>query len=317
MKEAFHIISDGSCDLSMEYAREKNITVVPFYVSFDDEHYYKENVEISIRDFYQQMVDRKGVYPKSSMPSIQDYKEAFQPFVEADVPIICICITTKFSGSMQAALNAREIIQNEYPKAEITVIDATVNTVLQGQYVLEAAQLRDHGVNYQSSVRRLEEIKSTGRIFFTVGNMEYLKHGGRIGKVAALAGGALDIRPIITLKQGEIFPSGMDRGRKRSERKVLNLLLDYLRKSSLGIECFSLAVGYGYDKEEGIAFRNQALSVLHDKGYEIDEMPVYQIGATIGVHTGPYPLGFGIIEKAIHPFVNRDGSGQQVISYKN
>ncbi|MBD5445470.1 MAG: DegV family protein [Lachnospiraceae bacterium] len=304
MKEAFHIISDGSCDLPMEYAREKNITVVPFYVSFDDEHYYKENVEISIRDFYQQMVDRKGVYPKSSMPSIQDYKEAFLPFVEADVPIICICITTKFSGSMQAALNARAIIQNEYPKAEITVIDATVNTVLQGQYVLEAAELRDHGFSYQSSVQRLEEIKSTGRIFFTVGNMEYLKHGGRIGKVAALAGGALDIRPIITLKQGEIFPSGMDRGRKRSERKVMNLLLDYLRKSSLGIECFNLAVGYGYDQEEGIDFRNQALYVLNDKGYEIDEMPIYQIGATIGVHTGPYPIGFGIIEKAIHPLRN-------------
>ena len=303
MKETFHIISDGSCDLSPELAREKNITVVPFYVSFDDEHYYKENVEIDIRDFYQQMVDRKGVYPKSSMPSIQDYQEAFLPFVKDGVPIICICITTKFSGSMQAALNAREIIQEEYPGAEITVIDATVNTVLQGQYVLEAVELREHGVSYQSSVRRLEEIKSTGRIFFTVGNMEYLKHGGRIGKVAALAGSALDIRPIITLKQGEIFPSGMDRGRKRSERKVLNLLLDHLRKSSLGIECYSLAVGYGYDREEGIAFRNQALSVLQDKGYEIDELPTYQIGATIGVHTGPYPLGFGIIEKAIHPLV--------------
>lgn len=303
MKESFHIISDGSCDLPPELAREKNITVVPFYVFFDEGHYYKENVEISIRDFYQQMVDRKGVYPKSSMPSIQDYKEAFLPFVKAGVPIICICITTKFSGSIQSALNARAMIREEYPKAEITVIDATVTTVLQGQYVLEAAQLRDHGVSYQNSVQRLEEIKSTGRIFFTVGNMEYLKHGGRIGKVSALAGDVLDIRPIITLKQGEIFPSGIDRGRKRSERKVLNLLLDHLQKSSLGIECYSLAVGYGYDQNEGIAFRNQTLSILQDKGYEIDELPVYQIGATIGVHTGPYPLGFGIIEKAIHPLV--------------
>lgn len=303
MKESFHIISDGSCDLPPELAREKNITVVPFYVFFDEGHYYKENVEISIRDFYQQMVDRKGVYPKSSMPSIQDYKEAFLPFVKAGVPIICICITTKFSGSIQSALNARAMIREEYPNAEITVIDATVTTVLQGQYVLEAAQLRDHGVSYQNSVQRLEEIKSTGRIFFTVGNMEYLKHGGRIGKVSALAGDVLDIRPIITLKQGEIFPSGIDRGRKRSERKVLNLLLDHLQKSSLGIECYSLAVGYGYDQNEGIAFRNQTLSILQDKGYEIDELPVYQIGATIGVHTGPYPLGFGIIEKAIHPLV--------------
>ncbi len=300
MSEAFHIISDGSCDLPTELAAEKNITVVPFYVSFDDAHYLKENVQVGIRDFYQQMVDNKGIYPKSSMPSIQDFEEAFQPFAEAGTPVICICITTKFSGSMQSALNARALVLEKYPGAEITVIDATVNTVLQGLYVLEAVSLRDSGASYQDTVARLEEIKSTGRIFFTVGNMEYLKHGGRIGKVAAIAGSVLDIRPVITLKQGEIFPSGMDRGRRRSTRKALDLLLEYLWESSLGIECYSLAVGYGYDREEGAAFRDHALSVLQENGYAIEELPLYQIGATIGVHTGPYPLGFGIIEKGIH-----------------
>ena len=300
MKEAFHIISDGSCDLPPELVQEKNITVVPFYVSFDEEHYFKENVEIGIRDFYQQMVERKGVYPKSSMPSIQDYEEAFLPFAEAGIPVICICITTKFSGSMQSALNARDILREKYPQSDITVIDSTVDTVLQGQYVLEAVNLRDSGVSYRDTIARLEEIKSTGRIFFTVGNMEYLKHGGRIGKVAALAGSVLDIRPVITLKQGEIFPSGIDRGRKRTTRKALELLLAYLQESSLGIDCYSIVVGYGYDREEGLAFRDQALSTLQEKGYDITEMPVFQIGATIGVHTGPYPLGFGVIEKGIH-----------------
>ncbi len=301
MSETFHIISDGSCDLPTELAQEKNITVVPFYVSFDDEHYLKENVEIGIRDFYQQMVDRKGVYPKSSMPSIQDYQEAFLPFAQAGIPVICICITTKFSGSMQSALNARALLLEKYPQAEITVIDATINTVLQGQYVLEAARLRDQGVSYTDTVTRLEEIKHTGRIFFTVGNMEYLKHGGRIGKVAALAGSVLDIRPVITLKQGEIFPSGADRGRKRTTKKALELLLAYLRENGehgLGVERYSIAVGYGYDIEEGAAFRDHALDTLQKKGYDIEEIPLYQIGATIAVHTGPYPLGFGIIEKA-------------------
>lgn len=301
MSEAFHIISDGSCDLPTELAQEKNITVVPFYVSFDDEHYLKENVEIGIRDFYQQMVDRKGVYPKSSMPSIQDYQEAFLPFARAGKPVICICITTKFSGSMQSALNARALLLEKYPQAEITVIDATINTVLQGQYVLEAAKMRDQGISYTDTITRLEEIKHTGRIFFTVGNMEYLKHGGRIGKVAALAGSVLDIRPVITLKQGEIFPSGADRGRKRTTKKALELLLAYLRENGehgLGVERYSIAVGYGYDIEEGADFRDHALDTLQKKGYDIEEIPLYQIGATIAVHTGPYPLGFGIIEKA-------------------
>lgn len=300
MSEAFHIISDGSCDLPVELTKEKNITIVPFYVSFDDEHYLKENVEIDIREFYQQIVDRKGVYPKSSMPSAKDYEDVFRPYAEAGVPVICICITTKFSGSMQSAVNAREALREEYPNAEITVIDSSVDTVLQGLYVLEAVELRDTGVSYRDAVARLEEIKSTGRIFFTVGNMEYLKHGGRIGKVSALAGSVLDIRPVITLKKGEIFPSGIGRGRKRSTAKATDLLLDYLKKSRLGADCYSITIGYGYDIEEGKAYRDSVAEALRAAGYEVKEISTYQIGATIGVHTGPYPLGIGVIEKAIH-----------------
>lgn len=297
MKERFHIISDGSCDLSEELVQEKNITVVPFYVSFDDEHYLKENVEIGIRDFYQQMVDRKGVYPKSSMPSVQDYTDVFLPYVREGIPVICICITTKFSGSMQSALNARSALLEEYPDAGITVIDSCVDTVLQGLYVLEAAAMRDRGMSYEETIARLEEIRSTGRIFFTVGNMEYLQHGGRIGKVAAVAGSVLGIRPVITLKEGEIFPSGIGRGRKSTTEKAIELLAAYLAAAGKGIENFSITIGFGYDYEEALAFRDHTLEVLRKKGYDIREIPVRQIGATISVHTGPYPLGFGIIEK--------------------
>ena len=299
MKEAFHIISDGSCDLPQELAEEKNITVVPFYVSFDDEHYYKENVEIGIRDFYQQMVDKKGVYPKSSMPSTQDYIDVFMPYAEQGMPVICICITTKFSGSMQSAVNARNAVLEEYPEARITVIDSCVNTVLQGLFVLEAAALRDSGMGGEEAAARLEEIKGSGRIFFTVGDMEYLKHGGRIGKVASVAGSVLGIRPVITLREGEIFPSGIGRGRRRTTDKALELLIEYLKESGKGVDRFSITIGFGYDYEEAVEFRAHALETLQARGFSIEDIPIYQIGATISVHTGPYPLGFGVIEKAL------------------
>ena len=299
MSEIFHIISDGSCDLPEALVKEKNLTVVPFYVSFDDEHYLKEGAEIGVRDFYQQMVDRKGVYPKSSMPSAQDYVEVFRPYVREGVPVICICITTKFSGSMQSALNARNMLLEEYPEAKIAVIDSCINTVLQGLYVLEACALRDSGMSYEAVIARLEEIKSTGRIFFTVGDMEYLKHGGRIGKVAAVAGSILGIRPVITLKEGEIFPSGIGRGRKRTTEKALELLLNYLSERGGKIENYSIAIGFGYDYEEAVEFKKHTLETLRGKGYAIQDIPLYQIGATISVHTGPYPLGFGIVEKGI------------------
>ena len=300
MSEIFHIISDGSCDLPTELVQEKNVTVVPFYVSFDEQTYLKEKVDIEIRDFYQQMVDNPKVYPKSSMPSVQDYVDVFTPYAKAGMPVICICITTKFSGSMQSAVNAREMVLEEYPEAKIYVMDSRINTVLQGIFVLEAVKLRDAGVEYETAIKRLEEIKDTGRIFFTVGDMEYLKHGGRIGKVAGIAGSLLGIKPVITLKQGEIFPSGIGRSRKNTTGKAIELLVGYLKEQEKSADHYSVCIGYGYDMEEPKELRNRALAALKEAGLELgEEIALYQIGATISVHTGPYPLGFGVIEKAL------------------
>lgn len=298
MSELYHIISDGSCDLSPEFAKENNVTIVPFYVSFDDMNYKKENVEVGIRDFYQQMIDNPKTYPKTSMPSLQDYADVFLPFAESNTPVICICINSKFSGSIQSATNAKEMILEDYPNAQITVIDATINTVLQGLYVVEAIRLRDQGVSYEESIKRLEEIRSTGRIFFTVGDLEYLKHGGRIGRIAGIAGSILGIKPIIILKEGELFPGGVGRSRKGTLNKCTECLIQYIQENGNDINRFSINIGYGYDYDEAVEFRARTLETLKEKGFEIDDIPIYQIGATIAVHTGPYPLGFGIIEKA-------------------
>lgn len=299
MSKLFQIISDSSCDLSAKITEEKNIGVVPFYVSFDGEKYEKEGIDIEVREFYRKMVDNPKVFPKTSMPSVQDYVDIFMPYVESDTPIMCICITTKFSGSMQSALTAREMILENYPKAQIEIIDAMMNTVLQGLYVLEACKLRDHGYSLLDAVKRMEEIRSSGRIFFTVGSLDYLQHGGRIGKVAGLAGSLLGIRPMITLKEGEIFPSGMGRSRKVTIDKCVTLLLNYLKEMDADISKYSIAVGYGYDPKDGDDLKNAMLSELPKAGYNIGQIETMQIGSTIGVHTGPYPIGIGIVEKAI------------------
>lgn len=157
MDSNFQIISDGSCDLPPELAEKKHIRVVPFYVSFDNKNYQKEIEEIGIREFYQKMVDNPGVYPKSSLPSIQDYYDAFETYAREKVPVFCICITTKFSGSMQSALSAKELILEDYPEAVITVMDATVNTVLQGLLVLEAAAMQESGAGYEETIARIKE----------------------------------------------------------------------------------------------------------------------------------------------------------------
>lgn len=296
----YRIVTDGSCDLPPALCREKDIDVVPFYVSFGSEDYQKEIIEMPIRKFYDQMVEDPTTFPKSSMPSVQDYVDVFKPIVEGGQAIICICITTKFSGSYQSAMNAKAMLLEKYPDAGITVIDSTINTVLQGIYVLEAVRMRDAKLPYERVIDELEAIKGTGRIFFTIGNIDYLKHGGRIGKLAGLAGSMLGIKPLITLKEGEIFSSGLARSRKKSLEKVYDLLWQYLQEIHAEPDGYIICVGYGYDVEEGEEFRKGAVAFLQAKGYAVADADIqkYQIGATISVHTGPYPLGFGVLKKS-------------------
>lgn len=297
MQEKIQIISDGSLDLSREITDKRDVIVVPFYVSFDGETYRKEVEELDIREFYQQMVEHPDVFPKTSMPSVDDYYQVFLPLAKEGTPMICICITTKFSGSMQSANTARDMVLEEYPDARITVIDATVNTVLQGLYVLEVCRLRDMGWDYDRIIERILAIRESGRIFFTIGSIDYLKHGGRIGKLTGLAAGALKIKPLITLKEGEIFNSGVTRNRHKSMEKVVQMLKTYLDERNAKPGEYSFAVGFGYDYEEACQFREMLRDLVRER-LGIDEIEIYQIGATIGVHTGPYPIGVGIIKRA-------------------
>lgn len=293
---AYQIITDSSCDLSQDIVKEKHLHVVPFYVSFDQEKYFKENEEIGVHEFYQKMVDNPDVFPKTSLPSVEDYIEAFTPYVKSGIDIICICITTKFSGSYNSAVSAKDILAEDYPDAAITVIDATVNTVLQGILVLEAVRMQENGLSYEKTIEEIERIKGTGRIIFTVGNMDYLIHGGRVGKVMKVAVNALRIRPMIILKEGEIFPFGVARSRKKSIQKILEKTKAHFQEIGESPDDYEIVIGYGYDHEEAVAFREELLESLQTYS-NITKVDIFQIGAMIGVHTGPYPLGIGLIRK--------------------
>ena len=175
----FQIVSDSSCDLGRERAERLGVTLVSFYVSFDGETYYREERDITNREFYQQMADRPGVFPRTSMPTVEDYLTVFRPMVERGEAVLCVCLNAPFSGSFQAARNARSLLLEDFPHAEICVLDSQLATVLQGVLVLEAVHLRDAGVSLAAAAAQLESNRKTGRIFFTTNDLEYLKHGGR------------------------------------------------------------------------------------------------------------------------------------------
>ncbi len=295
----YKIISDGSCDFDTETAKELDVTIVPFYISTDGENYKKEIEELNIREFYNYIVSNPEVFPKTSLPTIQDYLDFFEPLVKEGISIICICISTKLSGSYNSAINAKNQILEDFPDANIVIVDSHMNTVLHGLYVREAVKLREAGADFNTLVSALDNIKNTGRIFFTVENIDYLLQGGRIGKLIGSATKTLNLRPLIVLRGGEIHPGGIARGRKKSTEKILDHMIKYIKENKNDLSKYEIAVGYGYDIEEGKKIYERALEVL--KGEFPDSKPniiLSQIGATIAVHTGPHPLGFGIIEKA-------------------
>jgi DegV family protein with EDD domain len=287
----YQIISDSSCDLSLEYAKENHLEIVPFYVSFDGENYYQEGLEVSHTEFYNRMIEEHAI-PKTSLPSIQDYVDKFLTYAEASMPVICICITSKFSGSYQAASNAREIVLEKYPMAVITVIDSMVNTVLQGLFVKEALRIQADGIEYNQAIAHLERIKTTGRIIFTIDNMEYLKKGGRIGKLLSFASATLLIKPLIILREGEIFPAGITRSREKSKKKLIDIAQEYFQKKNENPRDYSFVVGTGIDDQEAEKFIELIGQELPVKGLMMEH-----IGVTIGSHTGPHPIGIAFIKK--------------------
>ncbi|MEZ3422994.1 MAG: DegV family protein [Lachnospiraceae bacterium] len=293
----YQVISDSSCDLEADLKEKYNIEVVPFFVSFEEEKYYKEIEEIAIRDVYDKMVSNPKKYPKTSLPSVQNYVDAFMPHIRAGRGVICVCITTSLSGSYNSAVNARDIICEDYPDAKITVINSYGATVYQRLYVIEAAKMQQQGYSYEENVKILQgQMRDTARIFFTVGDLDYLQHGGRIGKLAGLAGSVLNLKPLITLEGGSIDSSGIARSRKKSMAKTIELLKSYFKENKENPVDYEYAVGYGYDMQEGIQYKKQVDEALKEMGVE-KGADLVQIGATICVHTGPYAIGVGLVKR--------------------
>ena len=293
----FHIVSDSSCDLGRERALALGVDLVSYYASRGDEVYYREERDLSTRAFYQRMADNPGVFPKTSMPTIQDYLDVFRPLAQQNIPILCICLNARFSGSYQCARNAGDALQEECPGAQLYVLDSQLATVLQGLLVEEAAQLRDQDYTLEETVAALEPIRSTGRIFFTTNDLEYLQHGGRIGKAAAATGSLLKVKPLIGYQDCGLVSLGIAQGRKKSLQRVRELFLRYVQREQLDLSQWRVVTGFGLDREEYDAFTDSVFAGLEALGHSVPRSQSYQIGVTIGVHTGPTPIGVGILRR--------------------
>ena len=288
----YKIVSDSACDLSKEYLEKHDVTIVPLSVSFDGETYYRDGVDITRDECYQRMVDDPKLFPKTSLPSVESYADVFRSFVEQGFPVVCFTITTLFSGSYNSAINAKSLVLEDYPDANICVIDSKQNTVTQALLIDQFVRMLEDGLSFEQAMSKLDALMASARIFFTVGSLDYLKMGGRIGKVATAATGKLGVKPVIIMKDGDISLGGIGRNRNKLKNSVLQVAKKYLDENNK--DNFIVSVGYGYDKEEGFEFMKEVESTLDVK---LDSETNVAIGIVSAVHTGPYPIGLGVIRK--------------------
>lgn len=288
----FQIFSDGAADIPIKVAKENNIEVIPFYVSLDGEHYLKEITELSLDVYYKEFVE-KHLFPKTSLPSVQDYIDAFTPALESGKDILCFNITTTLSGSHQSANTAGEILSEKFPENKIYIINSWLATGAQEFLLVEAARMQRHGLSIDEVRTNCEKLRHSARIMFMVGGLDHLQKGGRIGKVGAAAGGILKIKPLIELKDGEIILAGITRSRKGGMKKLAEITKGYFEKTGEKFEDFLFTVGETNTPEEIETFQNELRSVMPDITFEKN----FLIGATISAHTGPGTLGVCFLKK--------------------
>ena len=131
------------------------------------------------------------------------------------MPVLCICLNAAFSGSIQSAMNAKSQILEDYPEAQIEVVDSEEVTALQGMFVEEACRLRGAELDLKETVKLLEEIRPTGRIFLQRTIWIICSMAAELAETAATIGNVLKIKPMIEYVNKELVSAGVSRGRKK------------------------------------------------------------------------------------------------------
>lgn len=299
MSEAFHIISDGTCNLSLESARQKNITLLPFGVYPDATIPKEEPPEADFLDFYRKLQENSGVIPKTTVPGMQKYMDEFEYYAKEGIPVICFCAGLRLSESIQVAHYVQQITLFVHLDAKIELINSAAVGVQQEMAVLEAVKMRNIGMEFEEAVSRLRRSVSIAQSYFTMEDMEYLYHHQRIGKLTLMAGNKFGFRPVIIIKKGELYSDGLKKDRKAALDRTVDLLLRFLKHWFHQIERYNITVGYGCDYEEAEQYRDRIRAALQQNGYPWVPIPLSRLAPVIAAHTGPAPLGVSIMRKGI------------------
>ncbi len=275
------IVTDSTCDMPLEKAKELGIDILPLSVLFGEKE-YKDRVDLFEDEFYELLKNADSL-PTTAQVNPDAFRKIFESYIENGDEVICITIAAKLSGTYQSAVIARELLGSD----KIHIIDS--QTVTAGALVLisEAVKLRDMGKSASEIVPAINELKSAIRIYAKIPILKYLKMGGRISPAAAMIGGALGIIPVIMIEDGEISVVGKGRGNAQAD-KIIN---SEIEKNQIHGD-YSVVFAHACDLENGEEFKKS----LCEK-FQIASADLVGMGPVIGTHAGPGAVGLAYAVK--------------------
>ncbi|MGG7144036.1 DegV family protein [Clostridium nigeriense] len=272
------LLVDSACDLSLETIRENNIKLLPLRISYSHGE-YKDMLDISADEIYSNL---EKEIPKTSLPSAEDLEEILCSLEnEGYTHVIAVTISSGLSGTF----NSIRLALEDHPKLLSHVFDTKILAMPEGIVAFEVAKLIEAGKSFEYIVDNLPNIRGNITGYFTVNTLEYLKKGGRIGKIAGTIGEMLNLKPIVTVDDDGIYYTVCKaRGRKQSILRLTDLLEESLSKSPCKVW-----VLHGGALDEAKRFLESLKGLTN-----IVSLDISQISPALGVHGGPGLLGLAI-----------------------
>ena len=267
---AVKIVTDSSADLPAQITEELGITVVPLYVRFGSE-LLRDRVDIFEDDFLRRL-QNDPVHPSTTQPTPEDFAGVYRKLAPEADGIVSIHISEKLSGTCNSAVQAKGIVEVNCP---IEVIDSKMTTMGLGLIAIEAARLAKSGKNMQEIVKKVKSILLHVHLLGLLDTLKYLALGGRIGRAKALLGSVLNVKPVLTLKDGEVAPAGQ----VRSRSKGIDRLFDFAQNAS---DIEELAIVYNSTPQEAESLAERVSSIVAR-----EKIIIARLGPMLGVHCGP------------------------------
>jgi DegV family protein with EDD domain len=276
------IVTDSTAYIPTDLVMQLNITVVPLILIMGEES-FKDGVEMQPEDFYRNMA-RSRVVPTTSQPSILSMKNAFEGLLDQGFDVLGIFISSKLSGTVESALQAREIIKKG--KDRIAIVDSLATTMAMGLPVLTTARAAEAGENLVECQKLAEKARDQTCVMFVVETLEYLRRGGRIGGAQAMLGTMLNIKPILGLQDGRIVAVE----KIRTKQKALARMLDLMEEKTSGRTPVRLATIHADSEAEALVLLETARKRLNPI-----ESFCRPLSPVIGTHVGPGTISIAIM----------------------